>query len=782
MNQFIVINCSQNLVLYDIKKIVILGIGLLCCIYTPALAQLENVKSDLLLGHIQRVTQQHDHFAASVAEVLQEGIDVSYEQRTLIVSELFLRVIRADIQQGLYDLAERELQQLERTLQKAQGELQAVRHRPTSRLSAREVNSSRVILENGYFRDEQHQPVFLSGLNKFNNGNDDLAQAGRKLGFNLARLHIGPKTLMTRPGRIDPTKIEELVRKLQQLHALGYRVIVFLGHHMPQWAHEQYPGLSNGQGHFIFHNIDDPASLMVWEKVIDEVLPKIAGHPAILGYSLANEPYWDSISPQGIEYFRLEMKKKYKTIENLNTLWNTAYADFDQIVDAYEFDDVGSAQWYEWCRFNQQRVTAWFVALHDMIRRHDPDARCLIKISNEPTFRGTRTGFKHRKVPPSQQWGIDREALIDRMEMNGCDTRPIQEVTSTIRANSDESEEYAIAWQGQAITFDLQRSIAPEKPILDTEWHAVQTGKFINPNLPAQHIETALWLAHLYGMAGNRTWWWSRDGFEPLKGSDQRFFEGSLATQPQVLNAFVRTMLQLNTVAASLTGLASEPTEVRLFYSNVSCIHSITHIDAQLATHEALTFINRPLGFVTPKMLGTDMPTDMKLLVLAGVTHATDQTVTRLRSYVAQGGQLLIVGEDALALDEYGKQRSRGDLAFLTQVPKLAEQSPRKLRKSIAPFVDNLCTRPFAQCLKPLDKGDVTRSQLPVWGVICRSAVIEGKKVMCLINVNKHAVDVSLAWDKCLIQKYENLLANDKKVERNSIHLEPLEVRLLEVD
>ena len=104
----------------------------------------------------------------------------------------------------------------------------------------------------------------------------------------------------------------------------------------------------------------------------------------------------------------------------LNQLWGTTYASFDAIPTRQPKTAAACqpAEWYDWCAFNNYRVTDWFRFEHDIILASSPDAKCHLKIMNEWQFEPALVENEWQ----THAMGIDREKLIELFEINGCDT------------------------------------------------------------------------------------------------------------------------------------------------------------------------------------------------------------------------------------------------------------------------------------------------------------------------------------------------------------------------
>jgi beta-galactosidase len=121
--------------------------------------------------------------------------------------------------------------------------------------------------------------------------------------------------------------------------------------------------------------------------------------------------------PQGrflnytIEKFKTWLSNKHETISDLNQLWGTSFADFNNVTIEIPINGnlQGTPKWYDWVTFNNYRVTEWYKWKKSEIQKHDPDA------------------IVHLKIMPNlwsdnlRNHGIDFEALTEMSGISGND-------------------------------------------------------------------------------------------------------------------------------------------------------------------------------------------------------------------------------------------------------------------------------------------------------------------------------------------------------------------------
>ncbi len=619
-------------------------------------------------------------------------------------------------------LAEKQIDDLIALVRGMTASLQACRDRSPRYV---EPDLSRLTIRDGAFAAEG-RPVFLCG---FVGQPQDEASLPllKKLGVNLLGFAAGPGWTSRGPDRFERSR---LAPRLQQVCALAARhncrVDVLFGHGIAgmKWLRKQYPDVTKGAGHFVDYDIDHPVMRTVWANFFKTFGPDFAGHPEILSYDLSNEPNFPRFSKRTAAKFRQWLREQYGTIDRLNAVWGMKLASFDACRPRI-LPTVSRGAWYDWCIFNRIRVLDFYRLLNKHLRAYDSDALVHVKLAGEVMFTGSRNVRGIPRKLSQHDDGMDREWLDAICDIHGADVRPVRRAfRSTFPA--------ALDWQGQSMTFDFMKSIAPGKPIFDSEWHAVQTVYYESNEVPPEHMETALWLAHLHGMSANLIWWWSRrDGAIPKA----RWFNGSLLVQPKLMEAYCRTMLELKRLAPAVVRFAQGPRPIRLYFSRPSAIQNVTYLDELWNAYAAANFLGRGVGFLTDRQIREGRFADCRVLIVPHAAFASDAVVEGIRAFAARGGHLALIGSDNFRFDPWGRARPDPSIRG-PHVAVLPRASAEQHHRALQPIV--------AQAA-PLGPVAVLGADgRPAWGVETR-AVADGARVLVYaVNVTPEPAAVKL--------------------------------------
>ncbi|WP_193315990.1 T9SS type A sorting domain-containing protein [Flavicella marina] len=551
---------------------------------------------------------------------------------------------------------------------------------------------------------------------------------------------------------------------------------IFINHKStPDWAEQQYgPGFRMREDTFVAYDIDNPGAKTLFSSLFQSTIPKIAGkNYAQLGYMLANEPHfittkepnknvWASgpVSEHTIEKFKLWLTQKHQTIDNLNLEWGTNFADFPNVtIDIPIFRSLqGTPMWYDWQRFNMDRVNDWFQFLQNEIKIHDPSAKTHIKL------------IPHFWVQNQGDHGLDIETLTRQSDILGNDAQSYN--SHMWGPKEDWEDRYNFEWKDIALTYDFFSSISPNKIIFNSETHFLSTTKFRDLYLKPSYARMTYWLAYLHGLNVDQCWFWSRreDG-SPRGNMVSKDYPGSINQQPQILNEVTSTMMDLNSYSQEITQIQNLPKPIRIFNTQTSAINvGELYMKNTFNLYESLYFEGLQLGFATKDIINLQDNNLWEVILIANTEFVTEDELDALQNYLNQGGHIIV---DAISLkkNEYGKLHTKNleqGSGMLETASSIEEMKNRALE------VIN------TKKMLPVLTVEETNS-LGLKGCHWRSIVTpEGKNIISLVNIGKTQATIKLGFygsDSPVI--CTNLLNGYNLT--NTFLMEPEQVLFLEV-
>jgi len=256
----------------------------------------------------------------------------------------------------------------------------------------------------------------------------------------------------------------------------------------PEWQWTRVTGEScfgNGSPVGVPACIWNPEVRAHQAKVIETVCRAAAGHPALLGYVLANEPHWGRFNvgygPYAVEAFHQWLAKRYGSITQLNARWGTQIEDFEQIEPPRPFVEgnfsqealqrINRAAWLDWIIFRNESFAEYWQFLADEIRKWDPDAL----VSNKLMWMGIDSNLAARNQQDYRLWGKSLDVM-------GHDPYPWIFENHSVRWHSDATWSFGegkrtwfLEW-GSAGTAEGDKSFLPPDTYSAWAWQAIGRG------------------------------------------------------------------------------------------------------------------------------------------------------------------------------------------------------------------------------------------------------------------------------------------------------------------
>lgn len=706
-----------------------------------------------VLALVARAEGKCHDLAARLAACRARGQDIALPDGALAVAEVFCRFSRVDATQP--DRCEAALRSMEYVDTMLDGELRRADDVLAGRARYPAIPQWRTVgvtwHDGGLWSGRE--PVFLSGFNWDAVVTDADPALARRLGINLADGML--RGTQNPDGSFDEGQLRGGDGPyLQRMTEAGFPVDCLLGADLPKWMVDATAGLTQaGYSHYGNIVIDHPRALRFRQEFVDHFLPLYAANPSLFAVDLENEPVYQSAAPLTLDNWRAWLERKYHDIERLNRAWGTTLQSFAAIQRYPSMVSPMTSPWdrarvdfsqpgvrgahYDWCAFNNERVSAYFRDEVEHIHARAPRSATHVKAMMTLYFTGSTEPRGWGMDLSYHTFGIDAEALAHACDLLGCDLG-LADLSRVERPNRHfGSVPYALDWITAGLTADFLKSAAPEKPLYNSEFHAVENVDETNIAPSAkEHIEAALWLAHLHGMNGNLLWYWGRGKDGAVMGHGASWFKGSLLEQPWVLAGYVQETLNLRRFVAPVMAFSRQPRRVRLLYSEASAIQDVTYLDTLRDAYEALNFLGVAIGVVTERQLAENgVPADTRLLIVPGARYVEDSTLSAIRAARKRGVIVGLIGHESLSAEPTGGPRGGEGVAGAEYI---ATGTPQEYRPRFEGLLREAGIGREVLALGPDGQ--------PVWGVEVRTAREGGHRLAYLANLMRDPVPVSLRW------------------------------------
>ncbi|MFR9557269.1 MAG: beta-galactosidase [Rikenellaceae bacterium] len=579
---------------------------------------------------------------------------------------------------------------------------------------------------------------------------------------------ISPTFLLDENGTVQPHIINELKEKPD-----GDIGFVFINHSAaPKWAIEKDPTITDGPGEkYTAYDINNPLSLKIQQDLFAATVPLMAGKKYTeLGYMLCNEPHWNTIkgewtanpiSEYAYKEFLRWLERRHGNIETLNSIWGASYGSFAEIdvPRIREAKEQGTPLYFDFLKFNMDRVNDWFGFLSDEVKRHDPAAKTQIKIMPNLWSDGKRDS------------GIDMESIIRNTDIIGNDA---SSCGAWMWGKPHKWEaNYSYDWREICMAYDFFKSISPNKVMYNTEGHMLSTNKYRDLNQTTEYARNNYWLAHIHGLTAMQTWYWARreDG-SCREHFDANGYAASNNHQPRIVNEVHTTMLDLNSVSEDIMAFQRQRKPIRIFYTEASAINSKLYIEDIFDTYESLFFEGTPIGFATAGIIELNDNSQWDVVALSKTPRMFEADVEALQSFVDRGG-IVVKDSESMLTNEYGLplkntlKSSRGAVIEVSSLNDLKAESFKVVAaNNQLPEIEIVDNNGLSQ------KG-------------CTWRVIEGKDgklLLNLVNLSKNPSTITVKWrdtgkevSKMVNKLTGESVANNLTLIRDGIYLLEIE-------
>jgi hypothetical protein len=622
----------------------------------------------------------------------------------------------------------------------AQAELQQQLANQIVLQTPHDFSTGTVVLTNGSYTLDG-SPAFPSTFT-WMPADEDLLQAFGRIGGSFYQLtNLEPDETVT-PAYLTNERNDAFDRSMNNIAPQQF----FLGHKADAWMIATNSAITNGARNFVQYDTDSPQIRGWLTKLFEGFLPVVGGpdgsgdQPRML--LLANEPNFatreggwladNGVSENTMARYNDWLQARYTTVTNLNAVYGTSHIDFDaaetSMVMPIATNLQGGPVWYDWCRFNMDRINDFFSFLKAGAQANDPDASPVtIKI----------LGPQLENVWRDE--GMDLEYLAKLMDVQGADNKisPATAADLNIKESLAWTNDYAMDWVDQSMMLDFMKSISPGKAFYDSEWHGLSTGRWRDFSMDPDYVRAALWMGFTHGISAMQAWYWPRAADGSLSRGDIEAMIGSIVTLPEALDSYGRTFKELNAHAGSVTRLVQTDRRFMIYYCEESAIQDLAYIPEVERVYEALKLINSPVGFTTSTEI-SNLSSSTQTVIVPPAHYISDASLAKLQAFEAAGGSVVQVNgaSTSFVKDEHGAARAGG--SGLSPVATATLSDALATAEAFDSALDALMPDLPVEVI-------ITDGSASAYGVLVFQTLEEtGETTLALINVSKDSRTVLL--------------------------------------
>lgn len=608
-----------------------------------------------------------DRIQGLIGQAASVGAETRYFESSLAVIKRYRKEIfqmKHSKDPGIQDRTARFL--LECADRTEKGLEEAIRH-PKNSIRVPKIDLQDLKVRDGSFFSG-NRPVMLAGLcGWFAPGNFDYLSA---CGYTVLATEIGPSAVFPTEGALgDLRKLTSILDTSAQ-HNMKVDLLLS-AHYIPKWQYEKWPDLDP-------ENRRKTNRFMPWDvrcshlktslsDFLDVVIPQVRNKSALLNYDLINEAW-------------------YRPFGNLD---RGTLDEFEKAHPEVRREDAPE-------EYTTGQVTDFIKWYASAVAKRDDRHPIYVKV-----------------LTSSEVLCVDREAIGDILTANGMDKYPeCPDRTGVLAAD--------FAWT--LLRTDFHRSLTPDKPILDGEYHP-SSGIH---NMPDSYFRTAMWAPALHGVDSAALWVYGRVD------------DVSIDWHVNAAEVLGHTALDFLRLGTEIHAFQQQQGPIAVYYGRYHDNYRSRPSDGIREAYLASLFQDVDIGILTEKRAKSGALSKYKVLVLPDGC-ALSQDVSRAIDIFKKSGGIVV------------------------------QCAAHTAAKDLWPTIHSAVAEAHIKKFVSADK----------WGVECRSIKVGSRRLFYLINYNREPVDIQLKSSWPLSRMLE--LRTRTSLDENRFHLEPLEFKLLEI-
>ncbi len=512
-----------------------------------------------------------------MTQARDKGIDVRYPA----VSQAVLHRYRGEVNAMYRDkdpfIAKRTARFLLECAERTKRELQETIEHPDQAIRVPDVPLKSLRCREGTFHSGD-RPVILAGVcGWFGPGYFKQLSA---MGYTALSIEIGPRSTLPSENETKPEGVNSIKAVLDA--ATQHNVVCDLlvsPHYFPDWARKKWPGTDatgwrQKTNPFMPWTITDPHFREVIAKHLSVLIPRVREHPALLSYDLINEA-WYRLIPD----FPAKQWAAFRKANVRSGRRRAAGRTGNQRMD----------EWQALSRMGTENVTEFLRWYIGELHKHDKVHPVHIKA-----------------IDTVDVLSVDREAVGEVLTANGMDAMPSwPDWTGQLGAD--------FAWP--FLRHDFHRSLQPDHPILDGEYH-ISSGPF---SIPANYFVAALWGLALHGR--DMTACWVCDRVDDV----------SIYWHACGVEALGRSALDFVRLAPEIHAFQRQHGPLALYYGGTKTSDA----------YRACLFQDLDVAVVTDKRIRAGRLADSRVLVIPFQSGLAKDLQDRVTAFQKRGGQVV---------------------------------------------------------------------------------------------------------------------------------------------
>ena len=408
--------------------------------------------------------------------------------------------------------------------------------------------------------------------------------------------------------------------------------------YLPKFILATDPELTAHTEYFLPWNMEHPKLRRFMSLWIQYLAQTFNEYDNVLSINLMNEP---ALHPNTTEFYlpfwHEYLKEIHGTIEQLNEIYGTDYADFEEVSFPGAMEET--PLYYDYKTFTETKVMEFVKFLSDEVEKYMPEKKKDLKIMDY---------FMHAYGAYADH-GSNIEKLAQFVDINACD---------------------AFSYYGNARTplimkmgwFDYLSSIS-DRPTWDTESHISNDKKIPEfDNLVPYYTAADDWQGAIHGR--NAVVHWLYDLRTSTRvGSWSNYPNANAVHRPADVIEVSRTAMDLNRLAYEVTALKNVTPKVGFLYSLTALGYNTGYMNMCEDVYSDILYSGQKVGFVIDEQ--PEEASQYELLIVPEAKNVSRVMLENIKKLIDKGGKLLLIGEDCLKYDEYNRPHDAELLEYI---------------------------------------------------------------------------------------------------------------------